>query len=356
MNVARPARPARPVRRRSRAIVVVAAWLTGMGLLTGASMAGPAGPPSGSQGLVYDHDFPDPTVLPIADGYYAYSTQVGSRNVPVLFSADLSRWIEVADALPVLPAWAVPGRTWAPSVIERDGRYLLYYATHDKASDRQCISAAVAQTPTGPFTDTSTGPLVCQIDLGGSIDPDAFADGGALYLNFRSDEPVVGGRPRLWSARLADDGLGVAAGSTVELLAAGRPGEAGLIEGPAMVRAGRDYLLFYSGNWFSSVYESISYARCSGPQGPCVTQLTLPWFSAVPDFNQLGAEAGPGGPAVFQDAAGGYFLAYHAWSAPRTNYEVGGYRGLHIRPLRLSPTPTLPSDDEAPRQDQRNAA
>src|SRR5512135_2680116 len=105
-----------------------------------------------------------------------------------------------------------------------------------------------------------------------------------------------------------------------------------------MVRAGRDYLLFYSGNWFSSVYESISYARCSGPQGG----------SAPSPTSTTGGRAGPGGPAVFQDAGGRYFLAYHAWSAPRTNYEVGGYRGLHIRPLRLSPAPALSPDAKAP--------
>ena len=40
---------------------------------------------------------------------------------------------------------------------------------------------------------------------------------------------------------------------------------------------------------------------------------------------------------MFRDAQGHRFLACHAWPAPRTNYEVGGFRSLHIRPLLLPP-------------------
>ena len=328
-----------PLRRRRCCAVVVAGCLVVLGLVA-APAAGAAEPSARSQpdGLVYDHDFPDPSVLAVNGGYYAYSTQVGAVNVPVLHSADLTSWAALGDALPRLPGWALPGRTWAPSVTMRHGRYLLYYTTHDRASDQQCISVAAASAPAGPFIDSSSGPLVCQTDLGGSIDPDAFTDrDGTLYLNFKSNEPVVGGHTRLWSARLTGDGLRVVAGTTVALLAADRPWQAGLIEGPAMLRAGRQYLLFYSGNWFSSAYEAISYAWCGGPQGPCSTPTALPWFSAVPNYDHLGGEAGPGGPAVFRDAQGHRFLAYHAWPAPRTNYEVGGFRSLHIRPLRLPP-------------------
>ena len=49
--------------------------------------------------------------------------------------------------------------------------YIAYYTTADTASKRQCVSRAVAPSPVGPFVDDSTGPLICQSELGGTIDP-----------------------------------------------------------------------------------------------------------------------------------------------------------------------------------------
>jgi beta-xylosidase len=107
--------------------------------------------------------------------YYAYSTQIWSgdrwTNVPVMSSTNLATWSTIKDALPILPGWAKPGNTWAPGVLRRSGRYLLYYTTTQAASGRQCISVATASTPAGPFRDRSKGPLVCQLSQGGSIDP-----------------------------------------------------------------------------------------------------------------------------------------------------------------------------------------
>ncbi len=52
----------------------------------------------------------------------------------------------------------------------------MYYTVREAASQQQCISRAVAAAPAGPFLDDSSGPLVCQRDLGGSIDPSPFVD------------------------------------------------------------------------------------------------------------------------------------------------------------------------------------
>ena len=40
--------------------------------------------------------------------------------------------------------------------------YVVYYTVREAASGRQCISRAVASSPTGPFLDDSWGPMVCQ--------------------------------------------------------------------------------------------------------------------------------------------------------------------------------------------------
>jgi arabinan endo-1,5-alpha-L-arabinosidase len=69
---------------------------------------------------VYDGDFPDPFVLAATGSrYVAYGTQTGDINVQVMESSDLRRWEHRGDALPELPAWAEPGRTWAPAASYR---------------------------------------------------------------------------------------------------------------------------------------------------------------------------------------------------------------------------------------------
>src|SRR5947209_6758625 len=80
------------------------------------------------------------------------------------------------DALPTLPGWvAYDGGSgsydvWAPDVSRRDdGTYLLYYTARD-TSGMQCIGAATASTPAGPFAPVGTQPLVCNAPDHGDID------------------------------------------------------------------------------------------------------------------------------------------------------------------------------------------
>jgi len=111
----------------------------------------------------YPGDFPDPFVLVVGTTYWAYSTGSAGRNLQVMSSSDLKKWTAPADPLPVLPAWAQPGFTWAPGVVRPGGTYLMYYTVRDAASGRQCITVASSIGPGGPFADTSSGPLVCQL-------------------------------------------------------------------------------------------------------------------------------------------------------------------------------------------------
>src|SRR5437868_5490532 len=75
--------------------------------------------PAGAVSTVpaYAGDFPDPFVLTVGTTYWAYSTGSAGRNLQVMSSTDLETWTAAADPLPVLPAWAQPGFTWAPGVL-----------------------------------------------------------------------------------------------------------------------------------------------------------------------------------------------------------------------------------------------
>src|SRR3546814_4867728 len=109
-------------------------------------------------------------VVASGDQYLAYVTQ-GRSNVPLRVSSDWTTWSKPVDVLPVLPPWARPGRTWAPAVALRDGEWVLYFTAWHAGSGRQCIGPGTAPTPYGPF-EPSPEPIVCQLELGGSIRSD----------------------------------------------------------------------------------------------------------------------------------------------------------------------------------------
>ena len=210
-------------------------------------------------------DFADPFVLPFAGRYYAFASNIleGRVNVPVAFSADLSRWELAADpshrtgyrdALPDLPAWSRRGFTWAPEAIRIGDRFVLYFTAPNTASNQQCIGAAVSTDPRGPYRPQGDGPIVCQTALGGTIDASPFRDAdGGLYLYFKNDgnHPSARTATQLWGQRLAADGLSVV-GEPVALGRNDAPWERHVVEAPFMVRRpSGTYILFFSGGDFA---------------------------------------------------------------------------------------------------------
>jgi hypothetical protein len=329
-------------RVRLATVAVTVAMLSG----AGASQATAASPHAAAQSasvLAYRGDFPDPHVLRVGGVYYAYSTNVAGVNVPVMSSTDLVSWTATSEALPPLPAWASPGRTWAPAVLARGGIYVLYYTVTQTSTGRQCISVATAPSPAGPFRDTSSGPMVCQLSRGGSIDPYVFTDSnGSSYLLWKSDDNALGRPTSLWGRALASSGVGFAwFSSPVRLLTQTAAWQAPAMEGPAMVRSGSTYFLFYGANNWESSASAIGYATCSRPLGPCVDRSTAgPWLATDPSGT---GPVGPQGPTVFTDTSGRLRLGFAAWYGP-VGYTNGGVRALWTAPLSfVQGKPTLGS-------------
>ena len=221
--------------------------------------------------------------------------------------------------------------TWAPTVLARRSGYVLYYTVRQASSGRQCVSVATGAEPDGPFHDTSDGPLVCQRSLGGSIDPAVFSDGsGASYLLWKSDDNAEGRKTSLWARPLAADGFGFVRSSVpVRLLSQTARWQAPAIEGPAMVREGKTYYLFYGAGGWNSSTSAIGYAACRSPLGPCDDRSTNgPWLDSEGDGDE---PVGPQGPSVFVDRSGRTRLGFAAWNG-RVGYPRG-VRSLWIAPL-----------------------
>jgi beta-xylosidase len=295
---------------------------------------------------VFKANFADAFVLPHGSEFIAYSTNDGP-NVPVAISRDLVHWGfapdparpgKQLDALPKLGSWAKAGFTWAPEVLQLGSRYLLYYTASDPRKDAQCIGVAVASDPLGPFVDGNPQPIVCQTDLGGSIDPDPFPDAdGKLYLYFKNDGNRVHQRTSLWGQPLAPDGLSVA-GTAVELIRDNQRWEERVVEAPTMVRSPIGYELFFSGGFFGwnpdegglSPY-AMGYASCIGPLGPCTPAADNPILHSFRDHD-AGCLSGPGHQSIFTVGTRS-FISFHAWEASDSCRKQDDRRYLYIAPL-----------------------
>jgi beta-xylosidase len=120
-------------------------------------------------------------------------------------------------------------------------------------------------------------------------------------------------------------------GSSTELLSQDAAWETPVIEGPAVVRAGDTYYLFYGGAWWESSRASIGYATARKALGPYVKATRRhPWLAS------RRSAAGPGGPHFFRDVDGAMWMAYHAWEPGRVGYADGGVRSLWLDRLRFT--------------------
>lgn len=259
---------------------------------------------------VIDRDFPDPDVL-VADGrYWLYATNGNGRNVQAAVSDDLRTWEPLAeDPLPELPNWVIPGKTWAPEVTEiAAGEYVMYFTATNFDPARQCIGAATATSPEGPFEVAGEGMLVCPAEEGGAIDAATFVDAdGTRYLLWKNDGNCCGLDTWISAAPLSADGLALA-GEPTRLVMQTLPWEGDLVEAPTVVLRDGVYHLWYSANDYGSDAYTVGHATAPA--------LTGPWTKDDEPFlatEDLGGELhGPGGQDVVATEDGDVFV-FHAW-------------------------------------------
>lgn len=110
--------------------------------------------------------FGDPYVLSASDGkYYMYGTGGVEKGFAAYSSDDLVEWQFEGQVYSgdTPDSWTLKNY-WAPEVYEKEGRYYMFFSADWKVNptdelENFRIGVAVADTPTGPFTEVSDRPL-----------------------------------------------------------------------------------------------------------------------------------------------------------------------------------------------------
>jgi beta-xylosidase len=303
---------------------------------------------------VLDTDYPDPDIVQDGDTFYSYATgQSGSSSIQVSSSTDLVTWSDPEDALPERPDWQPlqEGLTWAPDVREIQDRWVMHYTAREQATGKQCLALAVADEPGGPFVDESTEPLLCQQDLGGSIDSFSFRDADdRLYLFWKNDGNSQGLDTTIWVQPLSADGLTLEGTAIDTGLQQTQPWHGQLVEAPTVVLRDGTYVLFYSANNYGDETYAMGYATATTVTGPYTDRSVEPWVASE------GEASGPGGQEVIE-LDGEQWMIYHAWQAGEEGYPQGGARAMWLDrltwqdgpPGEAVPVLEGPTDDPQPR-------
>jgi beta-xylosidase len=196
--------------------------------------------------------------------YPTYSARYEQQVFLDAFSSDnLNNWQKHSRILDTASVKWAKKAMWAPSVIEKEGRYFLFFGANDIQNDREQggIGVAVSDKPEGPFEDHLGKPLVDKFHNGAQpIDQFVFKDkDGQYYL-------IYGGWKHCNIARLNNDFTGFIPFPDGSVFKEITPDQ--YVEGPFMfIRNGKYYFMWSEGGWTGPDY-SVAYAIADSPLGP----------------------------------------------------------------------------------------
>jgi beta-xylosidase len=235
-----------------------------LGLALGCTRAA-QGPRSGNP--ILSGWYADPEAHVFAGRYWIYPTYSAPYDEQVFMDAfsstDLITWTKHARIIDTSRVSWARRAMWAPSVVEKDGWYYLFFGANDIQSDEELggIGVARSRSPAGPFVDHLGKPLIPAFHNGAQpIDQNVFRDrDGSYYI-------VYGGWRHCNIAKLNDDFTGFVPlpdGSTFKEIT-----PAGYVEGAYMlVKDDKYYFMWSEGGWTGPNY-AVAYAIGASPSGP----------------------------------------------------------------------------------------
>lgn len=289
--------------------------------------------------------YADPNIAVFDGTYYIYATTDGvagwgGKDFYVWKSTNLVDWERSAQPFLTLDGangnvpWA-SGNAWAPTIIERGGKYYFYFSGHHPTYNRKTIGVAVADSPEGPFTAQPEAMILNNeaATSGQAIDPAAFRDPatGRYYLFWGNGSPVY--------AELSDDMLSIKAETLAKI-----SGLTGFREGTFVNYRQGTYHLTYSIDDTGSPDYRVGYATATSIDGPWTYRGVI--LQKDPSQGILGT-----GHSSIVNVPGtdDWYIAYHRFGMPGGD---GTHRETTIDRLAFGEdglmqvvTPTLTSVD-----------
>jgi beta-xylosidase len=257
----------------------------------------------------------DPNIAVYGDTYYIYPTTDGTpdwsaTDFYVWSSGDLVTWTRNDNPILTLNGaagnvpWAT-GNAWAPTIIERDGKYYFYFCGHNPTYDAQNIGVAVADSPEGPFT-AQAGPLITNtesITSSAAIDPDAFYDpvSQKYYLFWGNGNALY--------AELGDDMVSIKPETLAEI-----SGLTDFEEGQFVNYRNGIYHLTYSISDTRSVDYRVGYASATSINGPWTYQGVLLQKDTTQGILATGHNS-----IINTPGTDDWYIAYHRFAIPNGN-------------------------------------
>lgn len=248
--------------------------------------------------------YADPESRVYDDKVYIYVTKSlpyeEQKNIDLVVSADLETFDIVRDVLDMSTFSGVTRAVWAPSVIEKNGKYYLIFAANDIHPDERIggLYIGVSDKPEGPFRNIYEDgrPFINQFYNGAQpIDAHFYKEGNDVYLYY-------GGWKHLNVCKMNEtmNGLVPLQNENKELFLEITPED--YVEAPCVMKVDAKYILMYSsGGWTNGTY-CVKTAISNSPLGPFCYQNTILKASELAD--------GPGHNSEFRLGDKNY-IAYH---------------------------------------------
>ena len=217
---------------------------------------------------------------PIVEGYYAdpearfyegkywiYVTHSKpfeeQQNLTAFSSNDMKTWEKHDNIIDMSGFPWVWGAVWAPTIIEKNGKYYLIFATNDIHSNEEPggLEIAVSDSPAGPFKAMFNHSLVEDIYNGAQpIDAHLFEDtDGTVYLYY-------GGWGHCIVMIMNETMDGFVPFPDGKYRKEITPKD--YVEGPCMFKRGDKYFFMWSsGDWYRNDY-CVYYGTAKSPIGP----------------------------------------------------------------------------------------
>lgn len=218
------------------------------------------------QNPIFEGYYADPEGIVYNNTFWIYPTFSAAYEDQIFFDAfsskDLKTWTKHSRILDTTEVKWAKRAMWAPAVIEKDGKYYLFFGANDvHEGEVGGIGVAVADKPEGPYKDLIGKPLINKIINGAQpIDQFVFKDKDGTYYMY------YGGWKHCNIVKLKPDFTGILPFDDGSYYKEITPKD--YVEGPFMfIRNNKYYFMWSEGGWTGPDYK-VAYAIADSPFGP----------------------------------------------------------------------------------------